>query len=87
MTTYTIHPGNIAACCTVEMGPIDLIYMAEGKPPATLTRLEENQFKAFLALPPQVQAAVNRHYAAVFALPLEQRGEYMKNAKSIKVTV
>ncbi len=86
MTTYTIHPGNIAACCTVEMAPIDFVYLAEGKLPVTVQRRQEDETKAFVALPFAVQHAITAHFAAVFALPLEQRGEYMKNAKSIKVT-
>lgn len=79
MSAYSIHHGNIAACCTVTTvtgEEINLIYESASRCPVTLTRGDEEA--AFKALPLKVREAVNRQFSEVFSLPLEQRGDWVK---------
>ncbi len=80
---YKLIPG-IAALIHVECETfperygqrrIAFIFMAEGKPvsPGIGDTVEMS------GLPQIVQDQINTHFASVFALPVEDRGEYLDN--------
>ena len=78
MNAYTIKPCNVAACCDVfspDGKQTSFIFMAEGKPIATI---KDETGKEFQAMPLVIRAAVNKHFGTVFALPIDRRGEYLK---------
>lgn len=88
---YEIKPG-IAAHVEVhcEAFPMNygyrrsaFIFMAEGKLPekgiADPVKWGD--------LPMQVQAAINKHFGTVFALPVERRGEYLASFKDNPIVV
>lgn len=90
-TRYTIHCG-IASLVNVECEEFPLrygerkssfIYMAEGKP------IEKGIGDPihWSDLPEPVQAAIAQHFDTVFALPIERRGEYLKDLQPIIVEV
>ena len=86
---YVIRASNIAPLVRVE-GPRNFeigryIYMADDKP------VEASGYPAseppFGDLPPEVQEEINRWVAEVFALPVEERGAWVKSKADSSVTV
>lgn len=59
------------------------IYMAEGKP---IERGVGDPIE-FSNLPAEVQASIEAHFSAVFAMPVEERGEYLATLTPWEVLV
>lgn len=82
MKTYTIKHSSIAAAITVtdDFGnQWDCCYLAKNKPVQVgVAGNDAHREGLFMALPESVRAAVNKQYAAVFSVPIEQRGEFVK---------
>lgn len=88
---YKIIPG-IAALVAVECEAFplryghrrsDFIFLAEGKQPVA----GMGDPIKWGDLPHKVQSEINKHFATVFALPVERRGEYLKSIQPWDVEV
>lgn len=79
---YVIFP-SIAACVEVVCPHFASVFIflseEEGVVKGIGDRVE------FEELPLKVRAAINKHFGTVFALPVEQRGEYLKNLEPMEV--
>lgn len=90
MSTYTVRPGIAALVhVTCETFPerygsksTAFIYMAEGKP---IERGIADPIE-FGDLPADVRASIEAHFDAVFALPVEDRGEYLATLTPWEIT-
>lgn len=89
---WTIKPGNIASLChvvTAEGVERDCIFMSDEKGVLVFINgalgSEPRELAAFRALPPAVRGAVNKHFAAVFALSVDKRGAFLKTCKPFQV--
>lgn len=83
---YTITPASIAALVKLQgpHGAQEWAYMADGKDPAP-TPLTAHQGGRWFDLPPIVRQAIDHHFAAVFALPPEYRGDHLLDCGPITV--
>lgn len=76
---YTIKQGNIASIikvndkrfCYLKKGMICYLYLPD----------EDKGIRVFEALPEKVKKAVKDQFNQIFSLPVEKRGEYIKNLK------
>ena len=94
MNSYLLTPGNIAAVLhvTAPDGKVtDCMYMG----PENLTRDSGIAQRVVIdvrdtplersGLPLKVRAAVNRHFGTIFALPVENRGAWLRECLSWSV--
>lgn len=85
MSTYKLTPGNIASVLrlsdaiakAIPNGEWTCIYIGPSKP---IEAYKGNNMarECFADLPQWVRDAVGRHFAAVFALPVDRREAYLK---------
>jgi len=89
MSKYTITHGSIAAVQYIKTeGEKDIhaIYQSENKLPEAYPVGDMRQ-DVWGALPVEVQAAVNRQFGTIFALPYDSRQGFIDNSIPFDVEV
>lgn len=87
---YIVKPGNIASVCYVVLPDgtaQQYIFDQEVATKRPLNVVPDDTYAdvKFRILPVQVQAAVNRHFATIFSLPVERREEYIRSFQPLTV--
>ena len=84
---YVIRRSNIASIVRVQIGEGNVytryIYMSKDKP----VEASSERDPPFEDLPPVVQEEINNWFAEVFALPVEERGAWVKSKPASSVTI
>lgn len=89
MAKYKITHGSIAAIQYIKTDgerDISAIYQSENKPPEAYPVGDMRQ-NVWGTLPLEVQAAVNRQFGTIFALPYDSRQGFIDNSIPFDVEV
>ena len=78
MSIYTIRHGSIAA--------VQWVTLPDGYE-LVVTYAKDGSERTLLRLPLEVQAAVNRQFGTIFALPYGMREQFIKNSVPFTVEV
>ncbi len=78
MSKYTIKHGSIAAVQYVTLPDGDKVIVTDAR---------DGSERELPKLPLEVQAAINRQFGAIFALPYDSRQGFIDNSISFEVEV